>query len=208
MKIAVLGTGRVGGVLGKRWARAGHEVVFGTRLPGSEKVAALLAEAGPSARAAAPRDAVSHAGVVVMALPWNIAQEELTKHDLAGKVLVDCTNPLNATFTGLDLGFDTSAAEAIAGWAKGARVVKAFNTVSAAAMADPTFGGQPATMFYCGDDDQAKQIVGKLAEELGFEPIDAGPLSMARYLEPLAMLYIHLAMKGWGSSCAFKVIRR
>lgn len=209
MKIAVLGTGRVGGTLGKRWAKIGHQVVFGSRDPGQKKVAELLAEAGENACAGSIAEAVAPAEVVVLALPWNVAQAELTRHDLDGKVLIDCTNPLNASFNGLDLGFDTSAAEKIATWAKGARVVKAFNTVSSAAMADPDFGGHAATMFYCGDDEEAKQIVGQLAGELGFDAVDAGPLHIARYLEPLAMLYIHMAMnEGWGSSSAFKVIRR
>jgi NADPH-dependent F420 reductase len=209
LKIAVLGTGRVGGVLGKRWARLGHEVIFGSRDPRHEKLTALLSEAGPTARVAALADAVHEADVVLLAIPWPVAQAELRRHSFDGKVLIDCTNPLNSTFSGLDLGHDTSAAEAIAGWAKGARVVKAFNSVSAAVMADPSFGGQPATLFYCGDDESAKQIVGRLAEDLGFEAVDAGPLRIARYLEPLAMLYIHLAVsKRWGSNCAFKVIRR
>ena len=174
MNIAVLGTGRVGGTLGKRWAQLGHRVVFGTRDPAHEKVAPLLAQAGENASAASIAEAVKRCEVIVLAIPWPVAQHELTRHQLDGKVLIDCTNPLNASFSGLDLGFDTSAAERIATWAKGAKVVKAFNTVSSAAMADPIFAGEPATMFYCGDDESAKRIVGQLAAELGFEAVDAG----------------------------------
>jgi NADPH-dependent F420 reductase len=209
VNIAILGTGRVGGTLGRRWAQGGHHVVFGSRTPRDDRVKQLVAECGGNAEACSLADAVRAAEVVIMALPWNVAEEELTKHDLDGKVLVDCTNPLNAQFTGLDLGFSTSAAEAIAAWAKGARVVKAFNTVSSAAMADPHFNGQPAAMFYCGDDEEAKKIVGRLASELGFDAIDAGDLHIARLLEPLAMLYIHMAVnKGWGSSRAFRIVER
>jgi NADPH-dependent F420 reductase len=209
VNIAILGTGRVGGTLGRRWAQGGHHVVFGSRTPDDPRVRRLLAECGDSAEAASLAEAVRSAGVVIMALPWNVAEEELTKHDLDGKVLVDCTNPLNAQFTGLDLGFTTSAAEAIAAWAKGARVVKAFNTVSSAAMTDPDYSGDPAAMFYCGDDEEAKKIVGRLAGELGFDAIDAGDLQIARLLEPLAMLYIHMAMnQGWGSSRAFCIVQR
>ena len=91
----------------------------------------------------------------------------------------------------------------------GARVVKAFNTTGAGNMANPKFGTQAATMFICGDDESAKATVGKLAEELGFEAVDAGPLMAARYLEPLAMLWIHLALKmGWGTNFAFKILKR
>ncbi|MEQ8791532.1 MAG: NADPH-dependent F420 reductase [Pirellulaceae bacterium] len=209
MKIAILGTGRVGGTLGRRWSQGGHHVVFGSRTPEDARVKQLLAECGENAEAVSLAQAVQAADVVIMALPWHVAQEELSKHDFDGKVLVDCTNPLNAQFTGLDLGFDTSAAEAIAAWAKGARVVKAFNTVSSAAMADPTFDGQPAAMFYCGDDEQAKAIVGSLAGELGFDAVDAGDLKVARLIEPLAMLYIHMAVnRGWGSRRAFRVVER
>jgi predicted dinucleotide-binding enzyme len=124
-------------------------------------------------------------------------------------VLIDCTNPLRADLSGIEIGHVSSAAEQIAEWAPHAKVVKAFNTASVKAMLDPVFGGAKATMFYCGDDSQAKEIVGQLIADVGFEPVDAGPLSVSRYLEPLAMLYIHLAIRqGWGSNCAFKIMKR
>ncbi|SRR6266404_4139998 len=126
-----------------------------------------------------------------------------------GKILIDCTNPLKPDLSGLSIGQSTSAAEQIADLAKGARVVKAFNTTGAGNMANPKFGPQDATMFICGDDGSAKATVVKLAEELGFEAVDAGPLLAARYLEPLAMLWIHLAFKmGWGTNFAFKILKR
>lgn len=148
--------------------------------------------------------------VVVYAAPWLVAQSLLAEvGSLAGKILVDCTNPLTIDFTGLDLGYTTSAAERITGWAPDAKVVKAFNNVSSAIMANPLFGDQRATMFYCGDDKEAKATVRQLASELDFDPVDAGPLTIARYLEPFAMLYIQLAVKeGWGSQCAFKIMKR
>ena len=119
MKIAVLGTGNVGGTLGRRWAQHGRTVVFGTRDLQSEKVRALLAEAGENAAAASAVDAVAQGDVVVLAAPWAAAKELLESiGDWKGKVLVDCINPLNAEFSGLDLGYDTSAAERIAGWAR------------------------------------------------------------------------------------------
>lgn len=209
MKIAVLGTGNVGGTLGKRWAAAGHAVCFGSRDPSSEKVKKLLSEA-PNATACTLKDAATNSDVILLATPWPTTQATLAAlGDIAGKIVIDCINPLNETFSGLTHGHETSAAELVATWAPRARVVKAFNTVGAKVMADPKFGEQAATLFYCGDDAEAKQAVHQLAADLGFEAVDAGPLKNARYLEPLAMLYIHLAVRGgWGSNTAFKIMKR
>ena len=169
----------------------------------------LLESAGDGVQAAPVPQAVQVSDVIVLATPWSETQRVLdTAGDLTGKVVIDCTNPLSPDLSALELGYDTSASERIAAWAPGARVVKAFNMVSAAVMANPIIGGQKATLFFCGDDEDAKSVVHRLAEELDFEAVDAGPLQMARYLEPLAMLYIRLAISGWGASCAFKILRR
>lgn len=210
MKIAVLGTGRVGGTLGARWAKLGRQVAFGSRDPGAEKCSVLLTKAGPTAKVVSPRESVQDADVIVLAAPWATARQLLESlGDISGKVLVDCINPLNKTFNGLELGHTTSAAEEIAGWFPGVRVVKAFNTVSAAVMADPKFGDERAMMFYCGDDADAKAMVRSLADDLGFHSLDAGPLRIARFLEPFAMLSIHLAVQeGWGGNFAVKFLRR
>ena len=101
------------------------------------------------------------------------------------------------------------AGEQVAGWARGGRVVKAFNTAGSGTMADPAFGPEAVTMFICGDDDAAKTKVAKLAEEMGFEVADTGPLVTSRYLEPLAMLWIQLAYgQGWGTEFAFRITKR
>ena len=209
MKIAVLGTGNVGGILGRRWAQAGHQVCFGSRDPGSDKVAKLLADA-PNATACALKDAAAKSDVILLATPWSTTQATIAAlGDISGKILIDCINPLNETFSGLTHGHSTSAAELVASWAPTAHVVKAFNTVGAKVMADPKFGEHAATLFYCGDDTAAKKVIHQLATELGFEAVDAGPLTNARQLEPLAMLYIHLAVRGgWGSNTAFKIMKR
>jgi NADPH-dependent F420 reductase len=210
VNIAILGTGRVGGALGAGWAEKGHSVIFGSRNPQAERVRRQVEASGRKLRAASLVEAVRAAEVVVLATPWQAAEATLeAAGDLNGKVLIDCINPLTEDFRHLDIGHTTSAAEQIAQWAPGAKVVKAFNTVSAGAMADPWFGDENATMFYCGDDEEAKNLVRGLAEDLGFDAYDAGPLSIARYLEPFAMLYIKLAIKeGWGGNCAFKILRR
>lgn len=210
MNIAILGTGGVGSALGSRWAKAGHTVCYGSRLPESEKVLELVQRCGSTTKAGLAPQAIGGADVIVLAIPWPAAQETLAAlGDLSGRVLIDCTNPLTSDFTGIELGHTTSAAEKIAEWATGARVVKAFNTASTKVMLNPQFGEHQATMFYCGDDSAAKEVVRQLIADLNFDPVDAGPLISARYLEPLAMLYIHLAFKqGWGSNCAFKILKR
>jgi 8-hydroxy-5-deazaflavin:NADPH oxidoreductase len=207
LNVAILGTGSVGRTLGRRWQQAGHQVTFGSRDPASEKSQQIVREVAP---VATPQAAVAGAEVVLLATPWPAAEASIqAAGPLDGKVLIDATNPVNDTFSGLALGFDTSAAEEIARWAPQARVVKAFNTVGVKIMADPAFEPTRASMFYCGDDQQAKQTVHRLAEEIGIEPFDAGPLTSARYLEPFAMLYIHLAFKeGWGGDFAFQVMKR
>ena len=211
MNIGILGTGNVGSVLGRRLAAAGHAVCFGSRQPASDKVQELMTACSEHKVSAGTLcEAVAQSEVIFLAVPYDHAPDVLKCiSDWSSKVLVDCTNPLNSTFNGLQLGFTESAAERLATHAVGAQVIKAFNTASVATMADPHYGEHDASMFFCGDDGEAKQKVGELIEALGMEPVDSGPLVNARYLEPLAMLYIHLAVhQGWGGNCALKVLRR
>jgi NADPH-dependent F420 reductase len=208
MKIAVIGTGNVGSTLGTRWAQAGHTVLFGTRHPDDQKTRALLQEAGPNACAETQARAPEGADVVVLATPWP-ATEAVVRGlgDLGGKILVDCTNPIRES--ALAVGHDTSGGEQVASWAVGARVVKAFNSTGAKNMGDPDYGTVPLALFLCGDDADAKGTVAGLAEALGFEAVDCGPLRAARYLEPLAMLWIHLAYtEGFGPDIGFALLRR
>lgn len=210
MNIAVLGTGRVGKVLGTRWADKEHQVTFGSRDPSSERARQLSEQSGGKVAVAPVAQAVAAADVILAAIPYDACEDTLKSlGDLNGRVLIDCSNPLLPDLSGLYVGHTISAAEQVAEWAVGSRVVKAFNTVSSATMANPKYEGQAATLFYCGDDPKAKEVVRQLASDLDFDPVDAGPLSIARYLEPLAMLYIHLAIKqGWGSQSAFRIMRR
>src|SRR6476619_4862940 len=210
MQIAILGTGGVGAALGTRWAAARHAVTFGSRAPGSEKVQQLIATCGSNASAKPPREAIATADAILFAVPWPAARETLVQiGDLSGRTLIDCTNPLLSDLSGIKLGHVISAGEQIAAWSAGANVVKAFNSASVKVMLDPQFGEHRATMFYCGDDAAAKLTVRQLIEDIGFDPVDAGSLTSSRYLEPLAMLYIHLAFRqGFGSNCAFKIMKR
>ena len=210
MKIAILGTGAVGTALGTRWAKAAHAVTFGSRQPQSEKVLAVVEKCGSGAKACSPQMAVADAEAILLAVPWPAARQTLADlGDLRGRPVIDCTNPLLPDLSGIELGHSTSAAEQLAAAAPSARVVKAFNAASVKVMNDPRFGEHLATMFYCGDDAAAKSVVRQLIADVGFDPVDAGQLASARYLEPLAMLYIHLAFRqGWGSNCAFKIMKR
>jgi len=209
MNIGIIGSGNVGGTLGTRWAQKGHQVVFGSRDPQAADLQQLVAAAGKSARAAALSEAAT-SDVLLLAMPWPVVKDVLTGlGNLTNKVLIDATNPLLPDLSGLALGTTTSAAEQVAGWARGAKVVKAFNTVGYNIMADTSFQGAKPLLFYCGDDAGAKKTVHQLAEELGFDAQDAGPLKQARLLEPFALLWISLAyQQGWGREFAFQVLRR
>lgn len=211
MKIGIIGSGNVGGALGTLWAAKGHDVVFGVRDTNDSKLQELLKSTKGKARAASVKDAAASAETVAFATPWPATHDAINAAgNLAGKIVIDCTNPLLPDLSGLVLGTNNSAAEEVSRWAKGAKVVKAFNTIGASNFANPRFRSENASMFICGDDASAKAAVSKLAAELGFDVVDAGPLTAARLLEPLAMLWIHLAYKqGLGpSGHAFKLLRR
>ncbi|MBI1356508.1 MAG: F420-dependent NADP oxidoreductase [Acidobacteria bacterium] len=210
MKIAIIGSGNVGAALGAHWAAAGRSVVFGVRNPAAEKAQAAVAKA-PGSRAATVAEAAAEAEVVVLTTPWGDATKEALDAcgDLAGKIILDCTNPVNQTFDGLSLGLTTSAGEQVQAWAPQAKVVKIFNTTGSNNMENPDYGGRGATMLYCGDDPVAKETAATLAAEIGFEPADVGPLTQSRFLEPLAMLWISMALRyGYGREIAFQLLRR
>lgn len=209
MKIAVLGAGNVGGALGKLWAGRGHEVRFGVPDPRSQKITALLASMGGRAQASSNREAAGASEVVVLSVPWPAAEQAIGDcGDLTSKLVIDCTNPLRSDLKGLVLGQTTSAGEQVAAWS-GAKVVKAFNTLGAGLYGQAEFGGTRADGFYCGDDEAAKAKVKLLIADIGLNPVDVGPLRNARLLEPLAMLWIDLAInQGWGAKHAFKLLRR
>ena len=211
MKIAVLGAGNVGGTLGKAFASAGHNIFFGVPNPDDEKNKKLIDSISPNnVSVGTVADAVHSADVVVLATPWNAARAALQSADnVTDKIVIDCTNPLKEDLSGLVIGHTTSAAEQVATWAVGAKVCKAFNQTGFQNMANPKFSSGNAVMFVCGNDSDSKKIVLQLAEQIGFETIDAGELSVARLLEPLAMLWIHLRYKAnMGTDFAFGVLRR
>src|SRR5262249_56396581 len=138
-------------------------------------------------RVAGVREAVAGADVVALTVPWEARPDALKSAGaLSGKVLLDCTNPVTSDLSALQLGATTCAGEEVAKRAPGAKVVKIFNTNGAGNMADTNYGPTRPTMLYAGDDAVAKAVAARLASELGFNPVDLGPLSAARLLEPLA----------------------
>jgi predicted dinucleotide-binding enzyme len=209
MKIAVIGTGPVGGTLGRRWAELGHAVSFGVRDLADAAANALIAEIRGKARLARVPDAVKDADVVVLATPYAANAAAISAAgDLAGKIVIDVTNPIGADFS-LAVGFTTSGAEELQKLAPGARVYKAMNQVGYEIMADPAFAAGKPVIFVAGDDAAGKQVVLDLVSALGFEAIDAGELVVARLIEPYAMLWIHLmARRKMGRSFAFSLLRR
>lgn len=198
MKIAMIGAGNVGGTLGKRFCEKGHDVVYG--VPDPSKHSDLNAKS--------VADAVKDAEVVVLATPWSATKDAVhAAGDLSGKILIDATNPIKSTFDGMIDG--PAAAEQVASWAKGAKVAKAFNTVGFNIMANPSFPGGAASMLVASDDADAKKVAMRLAEDIGFEAVDAGPLAQAKYLEDFAWLWISMAMKyGQGREMAFHLMKR
>jgi predicted dinucleotide-binding enzyme len=187
--------------LGGAW-RAAHDVTYGVRLPEDPKYADLGAPPATNAAAATGAD------VVVLCTPWQGTEAAVADcGDLAGKIVIDCTNPLTPDFTALEVGRTTSGAEQVAEWAPGARVCKAMNQIGAPMMDHPHVAGTPV-MFVCGDDAEAKETTVELVSALGFEVVDAGELSAARLLEPYGLLWIHLALRrGFGTGFAFGLLR-
>ena len=205
MQIAIIGSGNVGKALAGSFTRAGHDVTLSAT--SQESAQAAASQSGGQA-AESNRQAVGSAEVVVLAVPYPAVDGLLADvgDALAGKVVVDVTNRLDPADPGSTMD-GTSAAEQIQARAPEARVVKAFNTAFASRQADPVVEGVALDAFIAGDDDRAKQAVAELAGSIGFRPIDAGPLVMARALEAMALLNITLQLRNnWPWQAGFKLV--
>ena len=203
MKVAIIGAGNVGKALGSSIARAGHDVTFAAKNPEHARTAAR--EIG-AASASTSVDAVSDADVVILAVPFVGAGEQVAteiRDEVAGKTVIDVTNPLKPDYSGL--ATDSSAAEEFQRLLPGASVVKAFNTIFASHQANPS---RDIDGFIAADDDKAKQRVISLVESMGFTALDVGPLSAARFLEGMALLNIGLnAQHGWSWTSSWHLER-
>lgn len=206
--IAIIGAGNVGQALARAFTRNGEAVCLG--VPDPDKYRSAVAALGPHAQLGSVGAAIDAGEVVILAVPYAAAESVARSiPDWAGRILVDATNPLAPGLAGLSVGTHTSGAEQIAAAAHGARVVKAFNTTGAENMADSRYPGGLPFMPVCGDDAAARARVLALAELIGFDAVDFGELTAARYLEPFAMAWIHMAFKlGLGRSFAFARLQR
>jgi NADPH-dependent F420 reductase len=192
MKVGVIGAGNMGSAFARRLSAAGHDVVIASR--SFEEAQKAAAAVGAKVRAVPQEQVADGVDVVIAATPYDQQADALrASGSLEGKTVVEISNPMKEDMSGLAVGLTTSAAEEVAKSAPGAKVVKAFNTVFAQVLADrPSGSAAKVQVFLAADDDAAKRTVRSLAESMGFEPLDAGPLSNARYLEPLGMLNIYL----------------
>ncbi|HEY0783598.1 MAG TPA: NAD(P)-binding domain-containing protein [Thermoanaerobaculia bacterium] len=201
MRIGILGSGLMGAKLGTIFARAGHEVVF-SYARSSKKLLQLARDAGGNARAGTPAEAARDADAVLLAVHWSRFDDVLAQAgSLAGRVVLTCSLPMNDEDTALVVAGSSSGAEELAKRLPEARIVCAFNTVPSEVL----FGVYEArskahrpSLVYCGDDLGAKEVAAQLISDVGFEPVDAGPLSTARYTEPFALLVARLAYEGEG----------
>ncbi|HEV2110117.1 MAG TPA: NADPH-dependent F420 reductase [Gammaproteobacteria bacterium] len=201
MRIGILGSGLMGAKLGTIFARAGHEVVF-SYARSEQKLKSLAKEAGGKAKAGTPREAAQDADAVLLAVHWSRVGDVLKQAgDLSGKVVVTCSLPMNDNNTDLVVAHTSSGAEELQKRIPKAKVVGAFNTVPSEVLFEVFAARQKKTrpnLIYYGDHEDAKEVAAGLIRDVGFEPVDAGPLRIARYGEPFTLLIAQLAYEGEG----------
>jgi 8-hydroxy-5-deazaflavin:NADPH oxidoreductase len=201
MRVGILGSGLMGGKLGTIFVRAGHEVIF-SYARSQQKLKRLAREAGAKAKAGTPREAAQEADALLLAVHWSRIDDVLNQTgDLSDKVILTCSLPMNTDNTELVIAHTSSGAEELAKKVPKARVVCAFNTIPSEVL----FGLFEAkrktdrpSLVYCGDNSNSKLIAAELIRDVGFDPVDAGPLRIARYTEPFALLVAQLAYEGKG----------
>lgn len=201
MRIGILGSGLMGAKLGTIFARAGHEVVF-SYAQSNDKLKRLARDAQGKARAGTPGEAVKDAEALLLAVHWSRIDDVLKQAgDVSGKVIVTCSLPMDAGNTKLIVANSSSGAEELAKKVPRAHVVCAFNTVPSEVL----FGvfearrkSKRPSLVYCSNDKRAKDVAATLIRDAGFDPVDCGPLRIARYTEPFALLIAQLAYEGEG----------
>jgi predicted dinucleotide-binding enzyme len=214
MRIGILGTGDVGRTLANGFLSLGHEVKMGARESGNAKAASWAAEAGARGSVGTFAETAQFGELVVLATLWSGTENVLRlagAQSLAGKVLIDATNPLVFAAGGapyLTIGLTDSAGEQVQRWAPGAQVVKAFNTVGFAHMVHPQFPGGPPDMFICGNDDVAKSTVTEILTGFGWNTVDIGGIDGARLLEPMCLLWLNYGIRTHTWNHAFKLLRK
>src|SRR5579862_8840041 len=193
MRVGVLGSGLMGSKLGTLFARAGHEVVF-SYARSKAKLTKLAHAAGKRARAGTPADATRDADALLLAVHWSRVDDVFSQAgDLSNKVILSCCLPMNADDTELVIAHTSSGAEALAKKVPNAIIVSAFSTVPSEVLFEIRKKRPKPSLVYCGDDPQSKAVAAELMGDIGFDPIGAGPLRIARLPEPLSLLVARLA---------------
>jgi hypothetical protein len=199
MRIGILGSGLMGGKLGTIFARAGHKVVF-SYSRSQKKLDDLASAAGANAITGSPADAARNSDALLVAVHWSHIDDVLGHAgDLSNKVVITCSLPMNADDTDLTVAHNSSGAEELAKKIPRARVVSAFGTVPSEVLFSvfqKRSRKNKPSLIYLGDDRKAKNVARRLISDVGFEPIDAGPLRIARYTEPFTLLIARLAYEG------------
>ena len=201
MRIAILGSGLMGGKLGTIFARAGHAVVF-SYSHDRKKLERLAKKAGPKAQAGTPPEAVRGADAVFLAVHWSRVDDVLDQAGaLPGKLLLSCTLPMSKDDSHLVAGLNGSGAEILAAKAPRAHVVSAFSTAPSEVLFAVFKARKNKTrpdLVFCGDNKKAKKTAARLIRDAGFHPVDVGDLSLARYIEPFSLLAAEIAYEGRG----------
>ena len=203
MKITVIGAGNIGGTMGKKWAAAGHDVVFGVRDVSSPKVAALLQEMSGNGRADTIPSALAFGEVILIAIPYDAVTAVVTIHAdaLADKIIIDATNKFGAPVV--------NNLETIRQAVPTARLFRAFNSLGWEIFANPQFDGVQVDHFYCGMDGEKRPLVEQLIADIGVRPVWVGDLETAPVVDALGTLWVTLAFqRGWGRNITFKMIER
>jgi predicted dinucleotide-binding enzyme len=199
MRIGILGSGLMGGKLGSLFARAGHDVTFSYSRD-HKKLQRLARDAGGRARAGSPAEAADDADAVLVAVHWSRLKDLLDQAgDLSKKVVVSCSLPMNDDDSDLVVAHTSSGIEELARIVKAPRVAAAFNTVPSEVLFgvfDKRHRSDRPSMLYYGDDAEAKRVAAGLVSDVGFDPVDAGPLRTGRYAEPWALLVAQIAYEG------------
>jgi len=203
MKIAVLGSGNIGGTLGVKWAQAGHQVVIGTREPGSEKVRQLLESAGENITAATTVQAIEASQGILFAIPYAAVEivAQANSRSLDGKLLIDATNNFGAAVV--------NNLATLQRYAPKAALYRAFNALGWENFANPRYGELVVDLFYCGQDGDRRDEMATLIQQAGLRPVYLGGLELAPVVDALGTLWVTLAFRqGWGREIALKLVQR
>jgi predicted dinucleotide-binding enzyme len=200
LRIAVLGAGKIGGTLGRKWVAAGHQVAFGVRDPEDERATALRAELGERARVSTIADALAGSDVVLLAIPGKVAAETAARLGAAldGRIVIDATNNMGAR--------TVNSVAAIQAAAPGAHVFRAFNGYGWENFADPVFDGIQADLLYVGPEGDAGAAVEGLIADVGLRPVRLGGPDQAGLTDDLLHVWFTMVRGGRGRHLAFKVL--